>query len=261
MALDPIVPAAVVGTVLLFAATKKKKKKAKGGGAGGGNGGRTPGSGGPGDNGNGGGGRLPGGGKPPKGSDDVDPWEQCPEGWFEENGEIVCQDLTIEDDDVEVDPQDVFISDDCQELIEGDDWFEEVFVPTGVEWIDYDFENFGAVVYLMRQLLTLPDPDTEEPWVEPECIASWPPFVALVDDYPGGPMDTETEAGYQAWLDAWEAHEVAYPVVNAWLADVESRALAHSVLGTYLKGWIDTYAGTDWSFDPGCGEELGIPCA
>jgi hypothetical protein len=247
--MEPIVPLVVVGTALLFGASaaakaKKKKAAAKKKAAENGNG-----------NGNGKKHDLP----------DVDPSddpdERCPEGWFlDDDNNVICQPVAEDPADVDVEPTDIYWSTDCQTVIEGDDWFEEVFVPTALQWLDYDLEAFGYTPYLLRQLLLLPNEDGEI-YSEPACIAEWPGIKAIYLDVPGGLWDESSFDGFDNWLNAVEKYIADYPAMEAWLDSLHERLWDHPEVGIILSEWWELYVDADWTFNPPCGGEGEIACA
>lgn len=249
MAIDPIVPAIVIGTALLFGsgALKKKTKKAATDAI---------------DDANGGGdGSSKKPKRPGKKPSDDDAWEMCPDGWYRDaQGDVICENLVIDDDDLIVAPESLYLSDDCQEVIEGDEFFD-LLRETAIEWLEYDFKNYGNLTYLMREVLLTPDEESEDPYGFPECVAEWPSFQAIYLDVPGGPWDTDTTAGFNNWTAANDAYEAEYPALDAWLWELQARMLEDPVLRIYLLGWIEQYAGTGWSFNPPCGGDTGVPCS
>lgn len=219
-----------------FSGSTKKKKKKKTGGS-------------PFDPGGGGGGG--GGGDDDSGFDRETPWEKCPKGWYAHHstGEIICEDIEFEDpDDMPSDA--IRISPDCDEVIEGADFFD-LLVQAGLKRMDVDFENFGDVNALMRELLVYPDADDIHPYAEPECIAMWPDFRALEYDVPGGPWDSSTDEGYAAYLEAWEDYDANWPLMGTWLYDLQLRLFEDETIGPLLNEWLDRYDDGTWVFNAG----------
>ena len=220
----------------------KKTPKAPHGGSGNSGGAHVPGSGG-GSGGNAGGGRIPTtptGPFDPFNLPDIDPPDQGGGGAGGGEGDSgrggsgertddpapipVPPGTTLED----IGPYTLAITFDCQEILEGEFWFDEVFYPACARLVELDGETFDHPWVLMRALLLTAEdascpPDAPECNLEPGCILNWTYFLGPILDVPGGEWDSSTNEGYAAFLSYSDWYGQNYAAVDAFLQSVESR--------------------------------------
>lgn len=131
----------------------------------------------------------------------------------------------------DIGPYALAITYDCQDVLEGQLWFDEVFYPACVGLVELDGDTFNHPWILMRALLlTATDascpPDAPECNLEPGCILNWTYFLGTYLDVPGGEWDSNTNEGYSAFLAYSDWYAQNYASVDAFLQSVESRLWA-----------------------------------
>jgi len=240
--MDPLLIGGIaLGVYFVTRSDKKTSKTTPGGGGSGGSssgGGRVPGGGGGGS----GGGSIPNGPFDPFDLPDIDPPDQGGGGGGGSGGGSgggqnvrpddpapipVPEGTTLDD----IGPFALAVTYDCQEVLEGARWYDEVFYPACVRLVEYDGDAFNHPWVLMRALLlTATDascpPDAPECNLEPGCILNWTYFLGPILDVPGGEWDSSTNEGYAAFLAYSDWYAQNYAAVDAFLQSVESRLWA-----------------------------------
>lgn len=263
--MDPLLIGGGIALGLFIYNQNKKKGSARTGGGGGGTdghagggahgGGRaTPGGGGSGDGGDGRGAvptgpfdpfNVPDVTPPEQGGDEVEPGDGGGNGGGGAERPTDPAPLPVPPGTTlsDIGPYTLAITFDCQDVLEGAQWWSEVFYPACIRLVELDGDAFNHPYILMRALLlsatdaTCP-PDAPECNLEPGCILNWTYFLGPILDVPGGEWDSNTNEGYGAFLAYSDWYATNYPAVDAFLQAVESR-LWSSDLAAHFNQYVD----------------------
>lgn len=143
----------------------------------------------------------------------------------------------------------LFITTDCDEVYEGDDWYDAVFLPRARELVLHQREAFHSPVAVMYELLVRPGRERNEPGtIVHECLAAWDEFV----------YGTPTTSGtYSGWIDDvdgyWEHAEwfaAQFPVLSSFIESVRSRLWWESDLAEVFQAYENAYAEDHGALDP-----------
>lgn len=150
-------------------------------------------------------------------------------------------------DPSQLDPLELAISEDCQDIYEGSDWYATLFLPSAQSLVALAPDTFIHPWVIMRSLLTFADPDDcfvidgeTDCVLQPECIANWTLFIGIDRDVPGGAWDSSTDAGYNAYLEYSDWYEANYASVHQFLSDLEGRLWMEPDLAAHFESHIDT---------------------
>lgn len=144
----------------------------------------------------------------------------------------------------DIGPYTLGVTQDCQEIFEGERWYADVFLPACERLVQLDGPTFNHPYILARALLlTTTDapcpPDDPDCNLEPGCFLNWTYFLGPQLDVPGGEWDSTTNEGYGAFLAYSDWYAQNYAAADAFLQGVESRLWA-SDLAAHFNQYVDT---------------------